>query len=223
MSYQEAWDYQRQLHTELVERKLRNKDTDTPEPQHHYLLMVEHPPVFTLGKSGSVDHLLLSELELEEQGFTFFKINRGGDITYHGPGQLVVYPIFDLDHFFNDLHRYIRYLEEAVIRTCADFGIGDASRIDAYTGVWLPETPRLPARKICAIGVHMSRWVSMHGLAFNINTDLSHFKYIVPCGIDEPDKDVTSLQQELGATCNMQTVKDRVLYHLKEQFDFELC
>jgi len=224
MAYQQAWDYQTELHRELVQRKLANQQArkdDLPlEAQRHYLLFCEHPPVYTLGKSGSVDHLLLPEDELLRQGFSFFKINRGGDITYHGPGQIVGYPIFDLDEFFTDVHRYVRYIEEAVIRTLVEYGI-EAIRVPAYTGVWLPATPTLPLRKICAIGVHLSRWVSMHGFAFNINTDLSHFNHIVPCGIADADKAVTSLAVELGSPADTAEVKQKLKQHFAQLFGFD--
>ncbi|MEM1216038.1 MAG: lipoyl(octanoyl) transferase LipB [Bacteroidota bacterium] len=223
MDYQSAWDYQTQLHQQLVKRKLGNRDRrkagQAPLEQTHYLLFCEHPPVYTLGKSGSLDHLLLSETELAEQGFTFHKINRGGDITYHGPGQIVAYPIFDLDEFFTDVHRYVRYLEEAVIRTLAEYQI-DGYREEGYTGVWIAATAGRPKRKICAIGVHLSRWVTMHGLAFNVNTDLSHFGHIIPCGIEDKDKDVTSLARELDRPVAINTVKQQLKKHFAELFGY---
>ncbi|THH41050.1 lipoyl(octanoyl) transferase LipB [Neolewinella litorea] len=223
LDYQRAWDLQGKLHREVVDRKLarRQNRSKTAAPQHHHLLFVEHPPVFTLGKSGSTDHLLLSEEELEEQGFTFLKINRGGDITYHGPGQLVVYPIFDLDEFFNDVHRYVRSLEEVVIRTLADFGL-HGERDPGYTGVWLAGDParRQPKRKICAIGVHLSRWTTMHGLAFNVRPNLTHFGHIVPCGIAEADRSVTSLSVELRRPVDLDEVTPRMEHHFREVFGF---
>ena len=221
MSYEAAWDVQRQFHGELVARKLRIRDSGIDEPLQHYLLLVEHPPVYTLGKSGSLDHLLLDEAALEAGGFAFYKINRGGDITYHGPGQIVVYPIFDLEGFFTDLHRYVRCLEEAVIRTMADFGLHDGFRMTGFTGVWLPSDGVRPKRKICAIGVHLSRWVTMHGLAFNVQPDLSHFENIVPCGINDLDKDVTSMQRELGTTFELSEVKTCLIRHFSDIFEFE--
>lgn len=221
--YADAWAYQETLHKELIDRKLANRDRSRDgqptEPQRHYLLFCEHPPVYTLGKSGSVDHLLLSEQELKKEGFEFFKINRGGDITYHGPGQIVGYPIFDLDCFFTDVHRYVRYLEEAIIRTIAEYGLA-GKRIEGYTGVWLDPGEGRPQRKICAIGVHLSRWVTMHGFAFNVNSDLSHFGHIVPCGIQDEDKAVTSLQAEVGGPLNMEEVKARVRDHLADLFGY---
>ena len=225
-SYQTAWDQQGELLRELVERKRRNRGK-TPEDadweaRHHYLIFCNHPHVYTLGKSGSEDHLLLDARQRAERGVEYFRINRGGDITYHGPGQIVSYPIFDLDGFFTDVHKYVRYLEEAVLQTLAHYGITDAYREAGYTGVWLPATPTLPKRKICAIGVHLSRWVTMHGLAFNVNTDLSYFGNIVPCGIDEPDRGVTSMQRELGHALDLEEVKAVLLARFRDLFGFEL-
>lgn len=189
----------------------------------HYLLFVEHPPVYTLGKSGSMDNLLLTEKELVEKGISFYPINRGGDITFHGPGQLVGYPILDLDLFFNDVHRYVRNLEEVMIRTLADYGI-EGFRVKDYTGVWVEGGQGKEAfwskkRKICAIGVHLSRWVTLHGWAFNVNTPLHYFDYIVPCGIAEADKTVTSLAVELGQPIDMQVVKNMVRRHFEAVFE----
>ncbi len=224
MDYQQAWDYQTKLHRELVALKLENRqrmsEGSPPLAQRHYLLFCEHPPVYTLGKSGSATNLLLDEKSLESQGFQFFAINRGGDITYHGPGQIVGYPIFDLDCFFTDVHRYVRSLEEAVIRTLAEYGV-EADREQGYTGVWLPANERLPRRKICAIGVHLSRWVTLHGFAFNVNTDLSHFQNIIPCGISDTDKSVTSLQQELNRPLDVEAVKTKLKVHFSDLFGFE--
>ena len=224
--YQEAWDLQTELHEAVKARKLdnrrRGKAGEDPLPQFHHLLFCEHPPVYTLGKSGSVDHLLLDEAALRAGGFEFFEINRGGDITYHGPGQLVGYPILDLDEFFTDVHRYVRYLEEAVIRTLADYGLA-GTRIPGYTGVWLAAAGEQPHRKICAIGVHLSRWVTLHGFAFNVQPDLDHFAHIVPCGIQETDKAVTSLSRELGRPVELSEVKPILLQHLARLFGFELA
>lgn len=224
ISYQTAWDYQARQQKEIIARKLANrqrkKDMKPLEPVGHRLIFCEHPPVYTLGKSGSMDHLLLNEAELERQGFEFFRINRGGDITYHGPGQIVGYPLFDLDEFFTDVHRYVRYLEEAVIRTLAEYGPA-GKRVAGYTGVWLDAAGQRPERKICAIGVHLSRWVTLHGFAFNINTDLSHFDHIVPCGIADENKAVTSLARELGQTVSIEEVKTKLQHHFAELFGFE--
>jgi len=197
--YAEAWDLQTRVHQELIERKAAfRKAGNTGIPvlaPKHTLLFCEHPPVYTLGKSGSMDHLLLDEAALGREGIEFFKINRGGDITYHGPGQIVGYPIFDMEYFFTDVHRYVRYLEEAVIRVLAEYGLAGI-RVSGYTGVWLPAAKGRPDRKICAIGVHMSRWVTLHGFAFNIQPRLEHFQHIIPCGIQQEDKSVTSLALE---------------------------
>lgn len=224
IDYEEAWNLQRQLHKSLVDNKLESRNLISsgvdPLPQSHFLLFCEHPPVFTLGKSGSVDHLLLDEENLQAKGFTFFKINRGGDITYHGPGQLVGYPIFDLDCFFTDVHRYVRALEEAVIRLMADYGLTGV-RIKEYTGVWLDAANGKPQRKICAIGVHLSRWVTMHGFALNVNTDLTHFDFIIPCGISDADKAVTSLAAELGKDIPLQEVKSTLKSHFAEVFGYK--
>jgi lipoyl(octanoyl) transferase len=219
--YEDAWAYQEERLAELVSIKQTNRKRKAEEviPQKHYLLFCEHPPVYTLGKSGSIDHLLLSEPALEAAGFEFFKINRGGDITYHGPGQIVGYPIFDLDCFFTDVHKYVRYLEEAVIRTIAEYGLA-GTREDGYTGVWLDATAGKPKRKICAIGVHLKRWVTMHGFAFNINTDLSHFGHIIPCGIDDKDKAVTSMEAELGRKIPMAEVKAKLKEHFAALFGY---
>lgn len=223
MPYREAWDYQQSRLDELVARKMRNRQRRTEgipeEPRHHFLLFCEHPPVYTLGKSGSMDHLLLEEAELTSHGFEFFKINRGGDITYHGPGQIVGYPIFDLEGFFTDVHRYVRFLEEAVLLTLADYGL-TGMRMEGYTGVWLEAKHHLPQRKICAIGVHLSRWVTMHGFAFNVNPQLQHFRNIVPCGIKDENKDVTSMERELGRQVDIEEVKARLLGHFADLFGF---
>jgi lipoyl(octanoyl) transferase len=216
IDYQEAWDYQEKLFAKTIALKIERRNGTTDEETQHHLLFCEHPHVYTLGKSGSEDHLLLDENGLSEHDARFYKINRGGDITYHGPGQLVAYPIFDLDHFFTDIHKYMRFLEEAVIKTLAIYGIkGDRSQ--GFTGVWIdPEKPT--ARKICAMGVKSSRWVTMHGIGFNVNSNLSYFSHIVPCGID--DKAVTSMQQELGREVDMNEVKAHLKQALAEQFEF---
>ena len=226
ISYQDAWDYQGQIRDGIIAAKLQNRELAKQErgmqSAPHHLLFCEHPPVYTLGKSGSADNLLLNEKGLHEKGIEFFKINRGGDITFHGPGQIVGYPIFDLEGFFTDVHRYVRYLEEAVILTLADYDI-EGFRIKEYTGVWLSEKDNLPMRKICAIGVHLSRWVTMHGFAFNINTDLSYFQHIIPCGISEKDKDVTSLAFEMGHEIDIQEAKTKLKNHFAKLFGFEFA
>ena len=220
--YQEAWDYQTTLHKQLVARKKSFGWERAEVPPEHKLVLVEHPPVYTLGKSGSLDHLLLDEAQLRERGVQFYKINRGGDITYHGPGQIVGYPILDLDWFFNDVRRYVWSLEEAVIRTLTSYGI-EATRYEGYTGVWLSPKRGLPWRKICAIGVHLSRWVSLHGFAFNVNTDLSYFRGIVPCGIASGSHEVTSLAFELGGQQDLTEVKRRLTVALSEVLGFDFA
>ncbi len=220
MDYKAAWDYQEKLFQELIDRKVRNRDlpSEQKEDIHHYLLFCEHPHVYTLGKSGSEDNLLIDSVGLTQKEATFYKINRGGDITYHGPGQLVAYPIFDLDDFFTDIHKYLRYLEEAVILTIGEYGLkGD--RYPGFTGVWLDPNDPVRARKICAMGVKCSRWVTMHGIGFNVNTDLNYFKNIVPCGID--DKQVTSIEQELGRKVDPEEVKEKLKQNLANIFDFD--
>ena len=221
IDYKQAWDLQESLLAETVRQKVENRTLEPAQhfPPRHYLLFCEHPHVFTLGKSGAEAHLLADEQKLKEIGATYYKINRGGDITYHGPGQLVGYPIFDLDHFFNDIHKYLRLLEESIILTLAEYGI-EAGRVPGLTGVWLDGDDPINARKICAFGVRCSRWVTMHGFAFNINNDLSYFNKIVPCGIT--DKGVTSLSKELGREVNINEVKSKVLFHLQTLFEFEV-
>lgn len=217
--YKNTWDLQERLLSDTINRKLENRGLpqEQQHPPQHFLLFCEHPHVYTLGKSGDEEHLLADPQQLESIGATYHRINRGGDITYHGPGQLVGYPIFDLDHFFNDIHRYLRLLEEAIILTLADYGI-TAGRIEGLTGVWIDAENPTNARKICAFGVRCSRWVTMHGFAFNVNSDLSYFNRIVPCGIT--DKGVTSLQQETGYSIGLEEVKARVLHHLAAVFSF---
>lgn len=232
-NYEDAWAFQTQKHKALVDNKLAHRTLPPKSyPQDHIFLVVEHPPVFTLGKSGSTEHLLLTEAELRERGIQYFPINRGGDITFHGPGQIVGYPILDLDCFFTDVHRYVRNIEEVIIRTLAEYGV-TGGRIPGHTGVWCPPAPErsdaVPEenfwkknRKICAIGVHLSRWVTLHGFAFNINTDLDYFNYIVPCGIADADKTVTSLAWETGAEQSLSEVKNRLKKHFCTTFDCEL-
>ena len=215
--YKETWDYQETLFKEIVDVKLEKRNNPqlvTP----NFFLFVEHPHVYTLGKSGDISNLLLSEKQLAAKGATFYKINRGGDITYHGPGQIVGYPILDLENFFTDIHKYLRLLEEVIILTLAEYNI-IGTRSEGETGVWLDVgTPF--ARKICALGVRTSRWVTMHGFALNVNTDLSYFSHIVPCGID--DKAVTSIALEVGREIEMAEVESRMLGHLKDIFEFEI-
>ena len=218
LDYQEAWDRQEAVFAETVRIKTQNRDSQHPQPTPNYLVFVEHPHVYTLGKSGKPENLLLDEQGLEEKAASYYKINRGGDITYHGPGQLVGYPILDLDNFFTDIHLYLRTLEEAIILTLADYGI-TAGRYPGYTGVWIePDQPT--ARKICAMGVRCSRWVTMHGFAFNVNPDLDYFKHIIPCGID--DKAVTSLALELGRKVDMEEVKAKLKGNIADLFQMKI-
>src|SRR6056300_844533 len=215
VGYKEAWDFQTQLFEETVAQKLVNlKTPEQAKETADHLIFVEHPPVFTLGKSGKEDHLLVDEARLKREGIEYYPVNRGGDITYHGPGQIVGYPILDLDHYFTDIHKYLRYLEEVVISTLAHYGLV-AGRSEGETGVWLDAgTPF--ARKICAMGVKASRGTTMHGFAFNVNTDLKHFNLIVPCGIS--DKAVTSLHIELGRTLDLEEVKGVLKANFEKQF-----
>lgn len=221
VDYQQAWNYQERLFAEIVELKIQNRKTaeQLQQPTPNYLLFCQHPHVYTLGKSGKESHLLLDDQGLESVQATFYKINRGGDITYHGPGQLVGYPLLDLENFFTDIHKYLRLLEEAVILTLKEYGIA-GGRIEGLTGVWIDYETQQNPRKICALGVKSSRWVSMHGFAFNVNTDLGYFKNIVPCGID--DKAVTSLQQELGREIPMEEVEAKLLKHISSLFGMKL-
>lgn len=217
--YKETWEYQEQLFKEIVDMKIVNRREDTNLQTPNYLLFVSHPHVYTLGKSGDFSNLLLSEKQLESKGATFYKINRGGDITYHGPGQIVGYPILDLENFFTDIHKYLRFLEEAIIMTLADYNIV-GTRSEGETGVWLGVgTPF--ARKICALGVRASRWVTMHGFALNVNTDLGYFDNIIPCGIR--GKAVTSLNVELGIEkVDENEVKQKIVKHMMVLFEAEI-
>jgi lipoyl(octanoyl) transferase len=218
--YKETWDFQEELFAKSVALKIENRKADPNEQQAtpNYLIFVEHPHVYTLGKSGNPSHLLLNETELAKKDAVYYKINRGGDITYHGPGQLVGYPIFDLENFFTDIHLYLRNLEEAIILTLADYGIA-AGRISGLTGVWIENEDGSRPRKICAMGVKSSRWITMHGFAFNMNANLDYFNNIVPCGIS--DKEVTSMHLELGQNVNESEVKEKVKNHLKNLFEIE--
>lgn len=217
--YKETWDYQEALFKDIVDTKVRNRREDAGLETPNHFLFVEHPHVYTLGKSGNINNLLVDEKKLAEKGATFYKINRGGDITYHGPGQVVGYPILDLDNFFTDIHKYLRFLEEMVILTLADYGL-KGQRSEGETGVWLDVgTPF--ARKICAMGVRASRWVTMHGFALNVNTDLGYFDMMIPCGIK--DKAVTSLNVELGQKeVDAEEVKAKLLQHFTTLFEAEL-
>ena len=218
IDYKKCWDYQEELFAEILAVKSANRKENKTEATKNHLILCEHPHVYTLGKSGDEKNLLVNENYLKSRGATFHKINRGGDITYHGPGQIVGYPILDLDNFFTDIHKYLRFLEEAVILTLKEYGLA-SERSPGETGVWFDVgTPK--ARKICALGVKSSRWVTMHGFAFNVNSDLSYFGNIIPCGIT--DKSVTSLQQELGGEINMEEVKNKIKSHLVDLFGMEI-
>lgn len=216
IDYKEAWNYQENLFKSTVDLKIQVRKGESEEATKNYLLFCQHPHVYTLGKSGKKDHLLLDDQGLQEKEARYYEINRGGDITYHGPGQLVVYPIFDLDYFFSDIHKYLRFLEEAVINTLSEYGI-KSGRVDGLTGVWIDgDTDQ--ARKICAMGVKSSRWVTMHGIGFNVNSDLTYFSHIIPCGID--DKAVTSMEHELGKPIDLNEVSQVLKRKLAEQFGF---
>lgn len=216
--YKQCWDYQEEVFARIIGEKRANRDRDESArviPENR-LLFVEHPHVYTLGKSGDEANLLADANTLAEIGASYYPINRGGDITYHGPGQIVGYPLFDLEQFFTDIHRYLRTLEEAIILTLGEYEI-QAGRLDGFTGVWLDPEDDNRARKIAAMGVKCSRWVTMHGFAFNVNTNLDYFKRIVPCGID--DKAVTSMEQELGRTLDMREVEEILKLNLANVFD----
>lgn len=218
IAYKEAWDLQESLLKVAVDLKIENRKQNTALLPAQYLLFCEHPHVYTLGKSGAAENLLLDQAHLDQIEAQFFKINRGGDITYHGPGQLVMYPIFDLEQFFTDIHQYLRFLEEAVIQTLAYFGI-EATRYEGLTGVWIdPDGPN--ARKICAMGVKCSRWITMHGIALNVNPDLSYFGNIVPCGIQ--DKAVTSMSAELGCQIDMNEVREMLSQQMSSLFNYQI-
>ncbi len=215
--YKETWDYQTELLQEIVDTKIANRRNSASEITKNHFLFVEHPHVYTLGKSGDLSNLLLNKEQLKKKGATFYKINRGGDITYHGPGQIVGYPILDLENFFTDIHKYLRLLEETIILTIAEYGI-KGTRSEGETGVWLDVgTPF--ARKICAMGIRSSRWVTMHGFALNANVDLGYFDNIIPCGIR--GKAVTSMEAELNRKIDLDEVKQKILKHFKILFEVE--
>ena len=212
--YKQAWDIQRGVHKQLIDQKLTVRDNPNLKKKiPDSLIFVEHPHVYTLGKSGDAANLLKGAAELKNIDAEFIENDRGGDITYHGPGQIVGYPILDLDRYFTDVHKYLRYLEEVIIKTCADYGV-EAGRIESLTGVWVGD------EKICAMGIRCSRWITMHGFAFNVNTDLTYFDHIVPCGIR--DKNVTSLSKILGETINMHNVKTRIAHHFSKEFSADI-
>lgn len=218
IDYKKCWDYQESLFAEILAVKSINRKQAKNNITANHLIFCEHPHVYTLGKSGNKNNLLVNEHYLKNKGASFYKINRGGDITYHGPGQIVGYPILDLENFFTDIHKYLRLLEEAIIRTLQEYGL-NAERSSGETGVWL-DVGTKKARKICAFGVKSSRWVTMHGFAFNVNCDLSYFENIIPCGIS--DKNVTSLEKEKGFKINIAEVKNKLKDHLIDLFEIEI-
>lgn len=220
IAYEDGLELQKKLFQTTVDQKIANRKLPENEQvvTQNHLLLCEHPPTYTLGKSGDQNNLLVNNQTLKEKGATFHKIGRGGDITYHGPGQITGYPILDLDHFFTDIHKYLRFLEEIIILTLADYGIS-AGRIDGLTGVWVDHIEQKRPRKICAMGIKCSRWVTMHGFALNVNTDLAFFNYIVPCGIT--DKEVTSIEKELGHSVPLQEVSKKLLKHFNAQFEID--
>ena len=221
MDYKACWDYQEKLFHETIQQKIENRNLSEQEQitTKNYLLFAEHPHVYTLGKSGDEKNLLLNEQELSTKNASYYKINRGGDITYHGPGQLVAYPILDLDNFFTDIHHYLRLLEETIIVTLKDYDV-NGSRSKGETGVWLDADNPLTARKICAMGVRCSRWVTMHGWGFNVNSNLTYFNSIIPCGI--ADKAVTSLNKELGKEIDMNEIKEKLKKNFMQLFEGEI-
>lgn len=215
--YKLCWDYQETLFNKTIQEKISNRNNGTEHLTNNYLLFVEHPHVYTLGKSGDEKNLLINEKSLEEKDATYYKINRGGDITYHGPGQLVAYPILDLDNFFTDIHKYLRLLEETIILTLAEYGV-KGERSEGETGVWIDVNNPAKARKICAFGVRCSRWVTMHGWGFNVNANLDYFNNIIPCGIQ--NKSVTSLNKELGVDeVNIPEIKEKLKKHFSTLFE----
>ncbi|HEV7622314.1 MAG TPA: lipoyl(octanoyl) transferase LipB [Flavisolibacter sp.] len=221
MDYRSAWDYQEKLmkgnlDIKLADRISENHTIRTELPTKNYLLFVEHTPVYTLGKSGKMENVLISKEERDERGIDFFHTNRGGDITFHGPEQIVGYPILDLEKFYTDIGRYLRELEEVIIRTLAEYDI-NAVRSAGETGVWLEAEEKTKARKICAMGVRCSRWITMHGFALNVNTDLNYFNHIIPCGIQ--DKKVTSMKKELGYEIDVQEVKNKLINNFGKVFN----
>ena len=218
IEYKEAWLFQEKFFNEILEIKSKNRNEGTEITTKNHLIFCEHPHVYTLGNSGNKENLLVNEEYLKSRGASFYKTNRGGDITYHGPGQIVVYPIFDLDNFFNDIGKYLRFLEEVIILTLKEYGLS-GERSKGETGVWL-DVGKPTARKICAMGVKTSRWVSMHGFAFNLNTDLSYFENIIPCGIN--DKKVTSLEKEIGHKIDVDHAKSLIKSNLERVFDLKL-
>ena len=218
INYEESWKKQESIFNKIIDTKIKNRNLQKEIKTDNYILTCTHPHVYTLGKSGNEKNLLIDKDIIEKENLEFFKINRGGDITYHGPGQIVIYPILDLENFFTDIHKYLRSLEEAVILTLKEYNI-ESGRIKDYTGVWIDIKSDNP-RKICALGVKTSRWVTMHGLALNVNTDLNFFKNIIPCGIN--DKEVTSISKEVGRDIKIKDVEKKLLNNLSKVFEFKI-
>ena len=218
INYEESWKKQESIFNKIIDTKIKNRNLQKEIKTDNYILSCYHPHVYTLGKSGDEKNLLIDKNIIEKKNLEFFKINRGGDITYHGPGQIVIYPILDLENFFTDIHKYLRSLEEAVILTLKEYNI-ESGRIKNYTGVWIDIESDTP-RKICALGVKTSRWVTMHGLALNVNTDLNFFKNIIPCGIN--DKEVTSISKEVGQVIKIKDVEKKLLNNLSKVFEFKI-
>ena len=218
INYEESWKKQESIFNKIIDTKIKNRNLQKKIKTDNYILSCSHPHVYTLGKSGNEKNLLIDKNIIEKENLEFFKINRGGDITYHGPGQIVIYPILDLENFFTDIHKYLRSLEEAVILTLKEYNI-ESGRIKNYTGVWIDIESDTP-RKICALGVKTSRWVTMHGLALNVNTDLNFFKNIIPCGIN--DKEVTSISKEVGQVIKIKDVEKKLLNNLSKVFEFKI-
>ena len=218
LDYQKAVEYQTKIFNKIIDQKLKNRNSVNKEITQNHLIFVEHPNVYTLGKSGDINNLLLSKEDLEKKEIQFFNTNRGGDITCHGPGQIVCYPILDLDNFFSDIHKYLRYLEEVVIQTLNEFGI-KSERSPDETGVWI-EPKQISARKICAMGVKASRWVTMHGFALNVDNDLSYFENIIPCGIS--NKSVTSITNEIANQVDKSDVKEKIIKNFENIFSVKL-
>ena len=216
IDYKEAWDQQEKIFNSIIETKINNRKTGENNITDNYILSCSHPHVYTLGRSGNETNLLIDKEFVKKENLGFYKINRGGDITYHGPGQIVIYPIIDLENFFTDIHKYLRNLEEAVILTLKDLSI-DSGRVEGLTGVWVNHLSKSP-KKICAMGVKTSRWVTMHGLALNVNTELKYFENIIPCGIQ--GKDVTSIQKEIGKKFDVEVLEKKLLRNLSKVFEF---
>ena len=218
LEYEDALKYQLKLFDEIISNKIRNRRNKTKIQTKNHLVFVEHNSVYTLGKSGEINNLLINQQDLDNKKIKFYKTNRGGDITYHGPGQIVCYPILDLDNFFTDIHKYLRFLEETIILTLQNYGI-KGNRSDNETGVWLDPNSS-DARKICALGVKASRWVTMHGLALNVNNDLSFFNHIIPCGIK--NKSITSISKECKKNIDMELVKEKIINNFLKVFSAKL-